>query len=270
MKTFFIIILALGFFYTSNAQEFKYRRFKGYLNEQPSGSGIEFGALKNITTGETILTDEDGYFEISGTVGDTIRFHSLGYNDNIWVIPGIWYSMKEEIELNVHKRFYSLDEVEVVRYYSYAHFKQAFKDLKLPEDENQKVKEMVSNWEFDDAIAWGKADRKAEEGTFGLSFSGGGKDKVVKQREAVKRLEEIQDQSQQFNYYTSPENINYLTGYQGTCLDSFMVFLNSKYSIDYKMPEYDLLAMILRASDDFKLLKGEEVWFQVSDSTFVQ
>ncbi|TLX77729.1 carboxypeptidase-like regulatory domain-containing protein [Labilibacter sediminis] len=268
MKKLLTIYTMLTLCIVLQAQDFESKLFSGQIQEQKSGKSIEYGAIKNINTGETVLTDEDGYFEISGTAGDSLRFHSLGFEDNNWIIPGIWYTMQQEILLNVNKRFYALDEVEVIRYYSYAHFKQAFKDLKLPEDEKQKVKEKINSWTFEDAIAWGKSDRKAAEGTFGLSFSTGRKDKVVQQREAVHKLEEIQEKSTRFNYFTSRDNLAYLTGYKGVCLDSFMVFLNTQYSINYKMPELELLTAIMMASDDFKILKGAQEWF--NDSTCTQ
>ncbi|MGQ1787344.1 MULTISPECIES: hypothetical protein [unclassified Saccharicrinis] len=269
MKTkYFISIIALLLIVSvSFSQDREEKTFGVYLNESNSKDAVQYGAVKNIKTGEVTLSDDEGYFEISGTVGDTLRFHSLGYKDATWVVPGIWFSMEGTIELKVHPNIYSLGEVEVVRYYSYAHFKQAFKDLKLEKTDTEKAKEKIDAWQdsFAEAVAWGKSDAKAANGTFGVGISLGGKDKVVEQRNLVHRLEDIQYKSKRFNYFVSRENIMHLTDYQGTCLDSFMVFLNTGYNLDYQMPEYDLLASILRASTDFKNLKGNEEWFLFSE-----
>jgi len=258
------IISAIFLFLITNisfAQNSETKRFGAYLIQEPTKEVVQFGAIKNIKTGEVTLTDTEGFFAISGSVGDTLRFHSLGYRDTTWVIPGIWYTTNQKLELKVQTNVYALSEVEVVRYYSYAHFKQAFKDLRLPEDEKDKAKQKISSWAFDDAIAWGKSDAVAARGTFGVGISFGGKDKVVTQRKEVGKLEEIQNKSQRFNYFTSRENVMQLTQYKGTCLDSFMVFLNTGYNLNYQMPEYNLLASILEAASNFKKLKGDEEWF---------
>ncbi|GAF01875.1 hypothetical protein [Saccharicrinis fermentans] len=260
-------ILVISIFFTtisvSIAQKSELRLFGAHLNEDPSKEAVQFGAVKNIKTGEVTLSNEEGYFEIYGSVGDTLRFHSLGYRDTTWIIPGIWFAMEEDIQLKVQPNIYSLSEVNVVRYYSYAHFKQAFKDLKLEKTEKEKAKEKVDTWQksFADAIAWGKSDAKVASGTFGVSLSMGTKDKVVAQRKEVDRLLDIQDKSKRFNYFVSRDNIARLTDYKGTCLDSFMVFLNTSYHLHYQMQEYELLSSILRASANFKDLKGEEDWF---------
>ncbi len=262
----FILLLPI----ISYAQQNEIGLFTGSLIEMDSDKGVGYAAIKNIKTGEVFLTNEKGIFTIRGAVGDTLKFHSLGYIDTTWVVPGVWFSMQEEVSLRVQTSFYALEEVEVLRFYSYAHFKQAFKDLKLPPDENQKVKDMVQGWDFSEAVAMGKAERKFKEGTFGVSLSVGGKTDIDKQHDEVKRLERIGEERARFNYLTSRENIASLTGYKGTCLDSFMVFINANYQLDYNMAEYDLLASVLRANEDFFSLKGDEFWFLQGDSIQVQ
>ncbi len=246
--------------------------FSGVLKETKSQKAIEYGAIKNMNSGEVILSDHTGSFQIEGSVGDTLRFHSMGYVDTTWIVPTIWTTMDEELTLDVPTNVFAITEIEVLRFYSYAHFKQAFKDLELPKDENEEIKEMIRGWNFEEAIAWGKSDRKAAQGTFGLTISPkGGKSKIERQKEVVKRLERIDLESSRFNYFTSRDNLANLTGYKGTCLDSFMVFLNSNYSIDYKMPEYELLSSILDAYGDFKELKFGEEWYSNSgDSLQIQ
>lgn len=263
ITTVIILFLMANISFAQNTEK---KRFGAYLIQEPTEEAVQFGAVKNIKTGEVTLSDTEGFFAISGSVGDTLRFHSLGYRDTTWVIPNIWYVMDQKIQLKVHTNVYALSEVEVVRYYSYAHFKQAFKDLRLPEDEKEKAKQKISSWAFDDATAWGKSDAVAARGTFGVGISFGGKDKVAMQRKDVEKLEDIQHKSQRFNYFTSRENIMGLTHYKGTCLDSFMVFLNTGYNLNYQMPEYDLLASILNAASNFKELKGNEEWFLDSET----
>ncbi len=274
MKTnkYAITLFLLSLFTLSFAQSDESKEMEAYLKKQKNGDAVAFGAVKNEKTGEVVLSDTEGYFKIHGSVGDTIRFHSLGYKDTTWVVSGIWHSMDEAVMLNVQTNIYALDEIEVVRYYSYAHFKQAFKDLKLPKTEDELAKEMVNSWgnDFEEAIAWGKADKKAASGTFGVSLSLGGKDPIALARERVKELEKIADESTRFNYFTSRENIASLTGYQGTCLDSFMVFLNTQYSLHYKMEEYQLLSSILGAHSQFKSLKQNEEWYLECDTLLVQ
>ncbi len=265
-----LILLGLvipGFLFSQKVEK---KVLNGSVIEETSNKPIELGAIKNMNSNQVTLTDELGHFELTGSVGDTLRFHSLGYADTTWVVASVWYLNNENIELKVKPNSYAIDEVQVVRFYSYAHFKQAFKDLRLPEDENERVRGMVSGWDFSEAIALGKADKKFKEGTLGISFSVGGRPHIDKQREEVMRLEKIADESERFNYFISRENISELTSYHGTCLDSFMVFLNSSYSISYKMQEYELLTSIRDANKSFKVLKGSKEWYSESDSMNVQ
>ncbi len=267
-----ILLFSLCFSSFSQVLEDEIFTFNGVVKEAKTQKPIEFGAIKNMSTGEVILSDNTGSFEINGSVGDTLRFHSMGYVDTTWVVPTIWTTMEDQLTLVVPTNTYAITEVEVLRFYSYAHFRQAFKDLELPKDENAEVKEMVSSWDFEEAIAWGKADKKFNQGTFGAGISiGSGKTRFDKQKEEVKRLEKIELESAKFNYFTSRENLADLTGYKGTCLDSFMVFLNSNYSIHYKMPEYELLSSILGAYEDFNELKSQEEWYHIEgDSIHIQ
>ncbi|MCW3805243.1 hypothetical protein [Plebeiibacterium marinum] len=244
--------------------------FEGSLLNHKSENPVEYAALKNMSTGEVVLTNELGLFEINGSVGDTIRFHSLGYKDTTWIIPSIWMAMEEDLTLEVETSVYSIAEVEVLRFYSYAHFKQAFKDLKLPKDENEEVKMMVASWNFEEAIAWGKAEKKAKEGAFGASLSSGRLSKEDAQKALVKKLERVYDDSYHFREVTGRENLASLTGYQGVCLDSFIVFLNSNYSINYKMTDLTLITSIMDAYKDFKELKNDQEWYDVIDSTSIQ
>ncbi|SMO84347.1 hypothetical protein SAMN06265379_10979 [Saccharicrinis carchari] len=247
----------------SFSQPLQSKRFGIYILQNSIEEAVQFGAVKNIKTGEVSLTDEEGFFAISGLVGDTLKFHSLGYRDTSWVIPGIWFAMDQKIELKVEPNVYDLPEVDVVRYYSYAHFKQAFKDLRIPKTEKDIAREVFSSWDplFKEAAAQGRIDAMAQGGSVGLGIGIGGKDKLRLQREAVDKLEEVQDKSQRFNYLVSRANIKHLTEYKGTCLDSFMVFLNTGYNLHYQMEEYDLLSAIINASAHFKALKGNEEWF---------
>jgi len=267
-----VLLLSISFGLFAQVLDHEVHTFTGVINETKSQKPIEYGAIKNLKTGEVILTDYLGKFEIEGTVGDTLRFHSMGYVDTTWVVPTVWTTMKQDLVLEVPTNIYAITEVEVLRFYSYAHFRQAFKDLKLPKDENEEIKARVSSWNFEEAIAWGKADRKFEQGNFGVSLNaGGGKSKTERQKEEVKRLEKISIQSERFNALTSRENLADLTGYNGTCLDSFMVFLNSNYSIDYKMTDYTLLTSIMEAYKDFKELKSDAIWYDhATDSINIQ
>lgn len=253
-----ISILLLTFTCGLNAQEKELHTLSAYLSESVSENKVRFAAIKNEVSGEITLSNTDGLFTIQGSVGDTLRFHSLGYKDTTWVIPTVWVNMHETIQLNVQSNIYSLSEVEVLRYRSYAHFKQAFKDLRVDKTEAEKAKDIFISWkdEINLAAAMGYAERK----------SGGGisidiKSQDERKREEVKRLENIREKSTRFNYFVSRDNMLQLTEYKGTCLDSFMVFLNTGYNLHYKMDEYQLLESILQASNDFKAKYGEKDWY---------
>lgn len=257
-----ILIIFLAWIFITNAQEFEKQRFQGFITEYNKDSAIQYGAIKNTKTGEVALSDLEGSFSISGTVGDTLKFRCMGYKATEWVIPGIWTTMEDTIQLKVNANVYALEEVEVVRYYSYAHFKQAFKDLKLEKTDAEKAKENAISWDFQEAIAQGVADAKFGYGTFGVSIAINKSDKITEQRRAIAKLEKVADASAEFKSLTSADNVRSLTGYDGTCLDSFMVYLNSNYKLDYKMPQYDVLATIVAAADNFDFTKGDAPWYE--------
>ncbi len=254
----FIIVFTTIISLDSNGQTFEKMRYKGYIRDGKNKS-VQYAAIQNIKTGEVTLTDLDGSFSISGTVGDTLKFRSMGYKSTQWIIPGIWNTMEDSIILKANTNIYALDEINVVRYYSYAHFKQAFKDLRIEKTEAEEAKELVDSWDFTDEIKEALLEKRITDGS--LAISVGGLDKITRDRKEVKRLEEVALASEDFKALISRNNVKELTGYSGTCLDSFMVFLNTNYYMNYTMKEYDVLATILYASEDFLTLKGQEEWF---------
>ncbi len=131
----------------------------------------------------------------------------------------------------------------------------------------------MSSWgnQIQEQIAWGNAVTKAKQlqgRTDILCILEYGINRISK-RIDEKRLKNVTPDNKDFDHYTSREYLMYFTGYNDTCLDSFIVFFNSKYNVNNKMKSYDLLATISDAYKGFKDLYQDTEWY-ACDSIQVQ
>lgn len=172
--------------------------------------------------------------------------------------------MQDEIYLGVETKIYSLKQVDIVRESTYAQFVHAFRNMPWIETDQDKVRESLGDMgtQIAEAIAWGKTEATYRQNTgLGIHSSFGRTDIITRERQEVARLKHIEYESREFYHYTSRENLKLFTGYDGVCLDSFIVFFNSKYDVNYKTKIPDLLATISDAYKDFKDLYQDAEWY---------
>ncbi len=83
---FFIAALMLALVTgAANAQDY----LKGKVIDSGTGKGLSDVFIKNITKNKITLTEEDGKFEVQGTVGNLLIFTSAGYlSDTLLVVDG--------------------------------------------------------------------------------------------------------------------------------------------------------------------------------------
>ncbi len=273
-KFFFTVVFIFFIFnYGGCAQSYKPQTYRVFLVQNDKGSTVSYATIKNQKTNNVFESDENGVIQIEGTVGDTLNFHCIGYENQTWIIPGIWNNMEENISLKVEPKVYAIGQVNVVRKYTYAQFIHAFRrGFEIEETVQDKINKKMTSFgaELQNAIAMGIAEGNYSRQTgFGIYSSAGRPDKITLARKEVKRLRNIADKSTELNHFISRTNIQSLTGYKNACLDSFMVFFNINYPVDYTMKPYELLSVVTDAYKDFNELYAERDWY-VCDSLLVQ
>jgi hypothetical protein len=109
---------------------------------------VEYGYLINTRSNETVVSLSDGCFAMKVLKGDTLIFRCLGYNDAVFYISPMLLA-DESIVLEVSSIDYSLKEVHIMGFSSYAAFKEAFAALKLnANDSVMKFKVDIDNREI--------------------------------------------------------------------------------------------------------------------------
>ncbi|GEM_PF-6240364 len=212
-----------------------------------SHSVIPFSFVANMRTGDGKEAKGDGSFNMYVAPGDSLIFKCMGYADTTWVVSSENMQL-DTIPLNVEKRSYSLNEVKIYQWRSYAAFKQMFLSLKVPS------KKPIS-FAFDINAGELNALAKAKSGSFGLTFSTGGKTWVPKEKRKLNSIIAFEKQNERLNRLTSHENIMAFTGFEGEKLDSFMIFLRKNHKISPNLSDYKIMAAVQVAYEEFLAVK---------------
>jgi hypothetical protein len=81
------------------------------------------------------ISDYFGYFSFVAQKGDTIQFSALGFRKAYFVIPDTLTSNKYSLIKIMEAEIYELDEAIIFPWPSREQFKQAFLNLKIPDDD---------------------------------------------------------------------------------------------------------------------------------------
>ena len=90
------------------------------------------------------ITDNDGKFSIVTEVNDTILFSTVGYKRKFLVIPDTLPKPFLTVDLVLQEDTILIDAVEIYPWKSYEEFKQAFLNLRLPEDDNERARRNIA------------------------------------------------------------------------------------------------------------------------------
>ncbi len=212
-----------------------------------SNNTVPFSFVANMRTGDGKETKDDGCFNMYVATGDSLIFKCLGYTDTTWVVSA-GDMLQDTIPLHVEEKSYSLNEVNIYHWRSYAAFKQMFLSLKVPSEESLK-------FGFDINVKELNALTKANSGTFGLTFSTGGKTWVPKEKRKLNSLIAYEKQHERLNRLTSHKNLMSFTGFEGERLDSFIVFLRKNYKINPNLSDYKIMEAVQVAYEEFLAMK---------------
>ncbi len=212
-----------------------------------SDMAIPFSFVVNMRTGDGKETKGDGSFNMYVVPGDSLIFKCLGYADTTWVVSNE-NLLLDTIPLNVEQKSFTLNEVKIYQWRSYAAFKQMFLSLKVLS------KEPIS-FSFDINTGELNALAKAKSGTFGLTAPMGGKLWIPKETRKLNALIANEKRRERLNRLTSHENLKAFTGFEGERLDSFVIFLRRNYKINPDMTDYNILAEVQNAYEEFLAMK---------------
>ncbi len=90
------------------------------------------------------ITDQQGKFSIVTTVGDTVLFSSLGFKKKTIIIPDNLPDPFLTLDIILPEDTFMINEVVIYPWRNYEEFKQAFLNLKLPEDDMDRARKNIA------------------------------------------------------------------------------------------------------------------------------
>ncbi len=137
---FFINLLFIAFVYPQDKQLVQ---LTGRITDeifQP----LPFAHILIMNNFRGTISDSDGKFSIVTEVNDTILFSTVGYKRKIIVIPDTLPKPFLIIDLRLKQDTILIAEVEIYPWKSYEEFKEAFLNLKLPDDDNERARRNIA------------------------------------------------------------------------------------------------------------------------------
>ncbi|MFM1876950.1 MAG: hypothetical protein RL266_2687 [Bacteroidota bacterium] len=157
----FVSVLQCGFFAGSAQAQTKNDsliQFSGVLLTRDSLEAVPFATVMIKGSNRGTISDYFGYYSFVAERGDTIQFSYVGFKDALFVIPDSLnrknYSLIQMMDVDT----IILQEAVIYPWPTKEQFRQAFLDLRLPEDDKQlamrnldraEMKERMENMQAD-------------------------------------------------------------------------------------------------------------------------
>jgi len=90
------------------------------------------------------ITDKQGKFSLVTQVNDTVMLSSVGYRRKNIIIPDTLAEPFLNLEVVLDRDTIMIGEVEIYPWKSYEEFKEAFLNLKLPEDDMERARKNIA------------------------------------------------------------------------------------------------------------------------------
>ena len=150
----------LGLISNSFAQENQKKviQFSGYVLTPDTLMGIPFVTVQINNSSRGTISNREGFFSFAASVGDTVNFSSIGFEDSYYYLPTSLQTNKYSIVKLLSTDTYYIDTVTVYPWPSKEMFKQAFLSLEIEENdvdralknlEREYLKEMGENMAMD-------------------------------------------------------------------------------------------------------------------------
>lgn len=120
--------------------EEKVIQFSGYALTADSLMGVPYAHITVLSQGRVATAGPDGYFSFAAAEGDTLYFTSVGFKPSVYVIPsGLPTNKYSVIQLMTKSEIY-LRETIIFPWGDREGFRQAFLDLRLPDDNLERAR----------------------------------------------------------------------------------------------------------------------------------
>ncbi|PSR06212.1 MAG: hypothetical protein BRD49_01675, partial [Bacteroidetes bacterium SW_10_40_5] len=141
-------------------------QFSGVIVTADSLKPISFANAKVINTSRGSIADDEGFFSIVITRGDTVQFSSVGFKDAQFVIPKDYQSKKLKTIQPLIRDTITRKETVVYPWPSKAQFKKAFVNLELSDDDYQMAMKNLAQEKLDRISANMKKDGREKFNQF--------------------------------------------------------------------------------------------------------
>lgn len=132
-------------------------QFSGVLLTRDSLEPVPFASVMIKDSHRGTISDYYGYFSFVAEKGDTIQFSYIGYKDAYFVIPDSLdrknYSLIQMMDIDT----VILQEAIIYPWPTKEQFRQAFLDLRLPEDDKQIAMRNLNREELRERISYMEA-----------------------------------------------------------------------------------------------------------------
>lgn len=115
-------------------------QFSGYALTADSLMGVPFAHITILNRGRVATAGPDGFFSFAAHEADTLYFTCVGFSPVMYIIPEKLESDKFSVIQMMTKSDIYLPNTIIYPWGGREQFPQAFKDLRLPDDDLQRAK----------------------------------------------------------------------------------------------------------------------------------
>lgn len=141
-------------------------QFSGVIVTADSLKPISFANVKVINTSRGTVADDEGFFSMVITRGDTVQFSSVGFKDARFIIPKDYQNKKLKTIQPLIRDTITPKETVVYPWPSKAQFKKAFVNLELSDDDYQMAMKNLAQEKLDRISANMKKDGREKFNQF--------------------------------------------------------------------------------------------------------
>lgn len=129
-------------------------QFSGVLLTRDSLEAIPFANILIKGTKRGTVSDYFGYYSFVAERGDTIQFSYLGFKDAYFVIPDSLDSKNYSLIQMMDGDTITLQEAVIYPWPTKEQFREAFLDLRLPEDDKQRAERNLARAEMKERMEY--------------------------------------------------------------------------------------------------------------------
>ncbi|MFM7023950.1 MAG: carboxypeptidase-like regulatory domain-containing protein [Flavobacteriales bacterium] len=152
-KILYILLFAFTFACSSASaqKEKKIIQLTGIVISKDSLQPVPFTNILVKGTSRGTISDFSGYFSLVVATGDTLKFSSIGFVTEYYVIPDTLSQSSYSLIQTIGKKIIN---IEITRWPSYEQFKFAFENMEIPEGDMENAKRNLNRMEVDNSVEY--------------------------------------------------------------------------------------------------------------------